>query len=63
MGAPVAVSIDKEKIAASNKPVAEIELDEFQAARRDPQVKELLREAREQGKKLEREGRIRRLPA
>jgi hypothetical protein len=60
MGTTTEVSIDQEKIAAAKEPVAEIPLDEFQAARRDPKVKTFLKNAKEYGKRLEREGRIHR---
>lgn len=63
MGTTVEVSIDQAKAAGSIEPTVEIGLDEFQAARRDPRVKDFLREARAYGKRLDREGRIHRGPA
>ena len=40
-------------------PAAEIELDDLQAARRDPVIKSLLLEAAAEGERVKREGRRR----
>lgn len=63
MGTTVDVSIDEEKVAESQKPVAAIGLNEFQEARRDPRVRKFLEGAKAYGKKLKREGRINPTPA
>jgi hypothetical protein len=39
--------------------VVEVDLDEFEQARRDPRVHSFLKQAREYGARLEREGRNR----
>lgn len=63
MGTTIDVSIDESKVAESQEPVAEIGLDEFQQARRDPRVREFLKGAKAYGKRLKRERRINPTPA
>lgn len=58
MGTTIDVSIDESKVAESQEPVAEIGLDEFQHARRDPRVREFLKGVKAYGTKLKRESRI-----
>lgn len=62
MGTTVDVGIDQKKSAEVKEPVAEIFLDEFQEARRDPRVKDFLADSRAYGKKLDHDGRIHRRP-
>lgn len=51
-------TIDESKVAESQEPVAEIGLDEFQDARRDPRVREFLKGVKAYGNRLKRESRI-----
>lgn len=62
-GQNVGTTIDESKMAESQEPVAEIELDEFKNARRDPRVHEFLKGVKAYGKKLKREQRINPTPA
>ena len=60
MGSAIDVRVDQAKAASSKEPSAEIDVKDFQAARRSSKVKSFLSEALEYGKKLERDGRIQR---
>jgi hypothetical protein len=60
MGSAIDVRVDQAKAASSKEPIAEIDVNDFQAARRSSKVKNFLAEALEYGKKLERDGRIQR---
>jgi len=60
MGGAIDVRVDQAKAASSKEPIAEIDVNDFQAARRSSKVKGFLAEALEYGKKLERAGRIQR---
>lgn len=53
---------DQQHSGAERKKIAKsaIDIQEFLEARRDPRVKSFLKEAREYGDRLGREGRIRR---
>lgn len=53
---PVVEETEASLVAPS---AAEIELDDFQAARRDPHIKALLKDAAAEGARVEREGRNR----
>lgn len=59
MGA-IDVRVDETKEASSKEPIAEIDVKDFQAARRSSKVRSFLAEALEYGKKLEHAGRIQR---
>lgn len=55
--------LERQHLGAEGKEVAAkpaIDIREFQEARRDPRIKRFLKEAREYGYKLDREGRIHR---
>ena len=60
MGTAINVRVDQEKASRSKKPIAEIDLDEFQKARQNAKVNEFLDESAEYGKQLEKDGRIKR---
>ena len=63
MGTTIDVSIDESKATEAQEPIAEIGLDAFQEARRDPRVREFLKGARAYGERLKREKRINPTPA
>lgn len=56
MGTALKVTIDETKAAAHDE-ILEVDVDEFQEARRDPRVLGFLEEAKRYGERLEREGR------
>lgn len=57
MGVTLQVPVKVAESKDTSDAVLEVELDEFQAARKDPKVKHFLEDAADYGAKLEAEGR------